>query len=103
MLDNNEIFPIYTRRIGHQLRLIEECMELLCSAKQLIDNGSKTNGYWAMDIKDRASFVAIAITILSLLNDELKRKMDMAEETTEKAMLLVRSMRYDAQKATEEA
>ena len=103
MLENNEIFPIYTRRVGHQLRLIEECMELLCSAKQLIDNGSKTNGYWAMDIKDRASFVAIAITILSLLIDELKRKMDMADETTEKAMLLLKSMRYDAQKATEDA
>ena len=78
-------------------------MELLCSAEQLSDDGSKTNGYWAMNIKDRASFVAIAITILSPLIDELKRKMDMADETAEKAMLLVKSMRYDAQKATEEA
>tara|TARA_B100000767_G_C19759763_1_gene534633 strand:- start:689 stop:2098 length:1410 start_codon:yes stop_codon:yes gene_type:complete len=103
MLDTSEIFPFYTGRMGHQLRLIEECMELLCSAEQLIDDGSKTNGYWAMNIKDRASFVAIAITILSPLIDELKRKMDMADETAEKAMLLVKSMRYDAQKATEEA
>ena len=103
MLDNSEIFPFYTGRMGHQLRLIEECMELLCSAKQLIDDGSKTKGYWAMNTKDRASFVAIATTILSSLNDELKRKRDMAVETSEKAMLLIKSMRYDAQKATEEA
>ena len=56
-----------------------------------------------MNTKDRASFVAIATTILSLLNEELKRKRDMAVETSEKAMLLIKSMRYDAQKATEEA
>tara|TARA_B110001452_G_scaffold48232_1_gene36851 strand:- start:1277 stop:2686 length:1410 start_codon:yes stop_codon:yes gene_type:complete len=103
MLDNSEILPFYIGRIGRQLRLNEECMELLCSAKQLIDDGSKTNGYWAMNTADQDAFVAIATTILCLLNDELKRKTDMADETSEKAMLLIKSMRYDAQKATEEA
>ena len=101
MLDNSEILPFYTGRIGRQLRLIEECMELLCSAKQLIDDGSKTNGYWAMNTADQDAFVAIATTILSLLKDELKRKMDMEQKTTEEATLLIKSMRPDAQKVKE--
>jgi hypothetical protein len=101
MLDNSEIFPFYTGRMGRQLKLIEGCMELLFSAKQLINDGSEKNGYWAMNIEDQEAFVAIATTILSLLKDELKRKMSMAQKTAEEARLLIKSMRSDAQKVEE--
>ena len=103
MLDNSEVLPYYTDRVGRQLRLIEECMELLFTAKQLINDGSGKNGYWAMNIEDQEAFVAIATTILSLLKDELKRKMSIAQKTAEEAMLLIKSMRSDAQKVKERA
>ena len=103
MLDNSEVLPYYTDRMGRQLRLIEECMELLFTAKQLINDGSEKNGFWAMNIEDQETFVAIATTILSLLKDELKRKMSIAQKTAEEAMLLIKSMRSDAQKVKESA
>ena len=56
-----------------------------------------------MNIEDQEAFVAIATTILSLLKDELKRKMSMAQKTAEEAMLLIKSMRSDAQKVKERA
>ena len=103
MLENSEVLPYYTDRVGRQLRLIEECVELLFTAKQLINDGSEKNGYWAMNIEDQEAFVAIATTILSLLKDELKRKMSMAHKTAKEAMLLIKSMRSDAQKVKERA
>ena len=78
-------------------------MELLSTAKQLINDGSEKHGYWAMDIEDQEAFVAIATTILSLLKDELKRKMSTAQKAAEEAMLLIKSMRSDAQKVKERA
>jgi hypothetical protein len=51
-----------------------------------------------MNTEDQDAFVAIATTILSPLKDELKRKMDMAQKAAEEAMLLIKSMRHDAQK-----
>ena len=103
ILDNSSILPFYTGRMERQFRLIEECVELLLTAKQLTSDGSERNGYWAMKIEDREAFGAIAITILSLLKDDLKSKMSMVQKTAEEAMLLIKSMRCDAQKVKESA
>lgn len=101
MLDDGEVYPFYVGRSGHQLRLIEECLELLYCAKQFIDQGSETHGFWALNTKDRASFVAIATMILNTVKTYLNKKIIIAGETAEKATLLIKAMRYDAQKAME--
>ena len=52
MLDNSEVLPYYTDRVGRQLRLIEECMDLLFTAKQLINDGSEK---WILGHEHRRS------------------------------------------------
>jgi len=101
MLGDCEILPFYTGRMRLQLKLIEECMELIFTAKQSINDGFEKNGYWAMNIEDQEDFVSIATTILCLLKDEIEMKIEMAQKTSEEAMLLIKSMKPYALKVKE--
>ena len=102
MLTEEEILPIYIGRINRQMYVVEECLELLQRAGEFDDDCSRKHGYWAMSVKERGSFVAIATELLNSLKMELKMKNDMALETTKESARLVKAMRHNNHNTKEE-
>ena len=102
MLNDNNFQPVYLERLGNQLRLIQECFELLEKARKFIDDGSEKYGFWAMSLKERISFCDEAIKILDTLKIHLKEKFNQIEETSESSTLRIKAMRFDARLAMEE-
>ena len=102
MLNDDNFQPIYLERFGNQLRIVEECSDLLQRAKKFIDDGSEKHGFWAMSLKERTSFCDEARKIIDSLIIHLKEKFNQIEETSNIATLRIKAMRFDARQAMEE-
>ena len=102
MLNDDNFLPVYQARMSNQLRLIQECFELLEKAKKFIDNGSEKHGFWAMSLKERTSFCDEAKRIIDSLRIHLKEKLNQIEKTSDNSMLRIKAMRFDARMAMEE-
>ena len=102
MLNGGNMLSIYLGRLKNQLRLVEECLELLVQAKKFIDDGSETQGFWAMSLKERTSFCDVSRKILHSLNLHIKEQINQADMTSEMSTLMMKAMRYDARLAMEE-
>ena len=101
MLKDDNFLPVYLERMGNQLRLIQECFDLLEKAKKFIDDGSEKHGFWAMSLKERTSFCDEARRIIDSLKIHLKEKFNKIEETSNYSMLRIKAMRFDARMAME--
>ena len=102
MFDERKMLPIYVDRLEDQLQLVRECLKLLQRANQFIDDGSETQGFWAMSLKERTSFCDVSRKILHSLNLHIKEQINQADMTSEMSTLMMKAMRYDARLAMEE-
>ena len=102
MFDEKKLLPIYVGRLEDQLQLVKECLKLLQRANQFIDDGSETQGFWAMSLKERASFCDVSRNILHSLRFHIKEQINQADMTSKMSTLMIKAMRYDARQVMEE-
>ena len=102
MVGGIDLLPIYRGRLERQLHLVEDCLELIQKAKRFIDDGSESQGFWAMSLDERISFCNKAIDTLDSLRGHLTETILQAEPTSEKSTLMMNAMRSVARQAMEE-
>ena len=87
---------IYGQRLEQQLSLLKDSKNLLLDAVSYCDNGTEPCGFWALNGREKKSFVSKSITLLDMLSKAIiheKSKIDASQEWVEH---FIKAIRYDA-------